>query len=146
MAARRELTGHEDAVACGTTIFMRTYLRPILLCVAISAACCAFARAAELTVHADLREASRGLLHATMKISVAPGPVTLLYARWIPGEHGPTGPVTGLAITKMSAGGRALAWRRDSENMYAIHVAVPPGVTELEVAVDYLAPRFRPWS
>jgi len=25
-----------------------------------------------------------------------PGPMTLLYPEWIPGEHGPTGPITDL--------------------------------------------------
>ncbi len=119
---------------------MRKFPTTILLCVATSAGCCAFGRAAGVAVHADLREASRGLLHATLRIEAKPGPMTLLYARWIPGEHGPTGPVTDLAITKMSAGGRAVAWRRDLENMYAIQVDVPAGATALEVTVDYLAP------
>jgi predicted metalloprotease with PDZ domain len=118
---------------------MRNIVRTVLLCVATSVGS-AGAHAAEIAVHTDLREAPRGLLHASIRIQAKPGPMTLLYARWIAGEHGPTGPVTNLAITKISAGGRAIEWRRDLENMFAFHVEVPVGATELEVAVDYLAP------
>ena len=96
--------------------------------------------AATMSLHADLREAPRGLLHATIEIPVQPGSLTLLYPRWIPGEHGPTGPVTDLSGLKLSAGGRPLAWRRDLENMHAIHLEVPAGVEVLKVDVDYLAP------
>mgnify|MGYP003353153567 CR=1 FL=1 len=36
-------------------------------------------------------EAPRGLLHASLTYPVDPGTFTLLYPKWIPGEHGPTG-------------------------------------------------------
>src|SRR3954468_22810607 len=98
------------------------------------------AAAIEMTLDADLREAPRGLLHATMNIPVQPGAVTLLYPKWIPGEHGPTGPIRDLSGIKISASGRALTWRRDLENMYALHVEVPAAVTSIEVSADYLGP------
>lgn len=127
----------------GGVFFMRnleTLLRTLLLGLAATAGCGAFDRTTELTFHADLREAPRGLLHAILTIPVSPGPLTLVYPKWIPGEHAPSGPVVNLVITTMTAGGRAVAWRRDMENMFAFHVEVPAGATALEVAVDYLAP------
>ena len=40
----------------------------------------------------DLRDAPRKMLHARLSIPVQPGPLTLEYPQWIPGEHSPTGP------------------------------------------------------
>src|SRR4051812_28277523 len=97
-------------------------------------------RAAEMTVHADLREAPRGLFHVAMTLPVQAGPLTLLYPKWIPGEHGPTGPLRDFSGLKISAGGKPLAWRRDLVNLYAFHLEVPAGVTSLDVSADYLGP------
>ena len=43
-------------------------------------------------LNVDATELPRRLLHATMQFPVKPGPMSLLYPKWIPGEHGPTGP------------------------------------------------------
>jgi len=96
--------------------------------------------AAEMTVDADLRDASRGLFHVTLTLPVQPGPLTLNYPKWIPGEHGPTGPIQDFSGIVMSAGGRPLPWRRDLVDMYALHVDIPAGVDRLQVAADYLGP------
>jgi len=93
-----------------------------------------------IRVEVDLREAPRGLFHAALRIPVAPGPLTLNYARWIPGEHGPSGPVIDLAGPKLTGGGQALPWRRDAENMNVFHLDVPAGVTEISATLDYLGP------
>jgi predicted metalloprotease with PDZ domain len=88
----------------------------------------------------DLSEAPRRIFHARLVIPAAPGPLTLLYPKWIPGEHGPTGPITNLAGIKFAAGGKPLAWRRDDVEMYAFHCQVPPGADSVEVELDYLSP------
>ena len=41
----------------------------------------------------DLREAPKRIYHAKMEYPVAAGPLTLVYPKWIPGEHGPNGPI-----------------------------------------------------
>ena len=88
---------------------------------------------------ADLTDAPRKIIHARLTIPVKPGPLTLLYPKWIPGEHGPTGPIDNLAGIVMTANGQQLAWVRDDVNMYAFHVTVPEGVSSLDVRVDFLA-------
>lgn len=88
---------------------------------------------------ADLTDAPRKIIHALLTIPVKPGPVTLLYPKWIPGEHGPTGPIDNLAGIVIAANGQQLAWVRDEVNMYAFHVTVPAGVSSLDVRVDFLA-------
>jgi len=91
-----------------------------------------------MTLTLDAREASRGLMYSHLTIPVRPGPFTLVYPKWIPGEHGPTGPLNDLAALRVSAGGRAVTWRRDKVDMYAFHVVVPPGVSTLDVSYDVL--------
>jgi predicted metalloprotease with PDZ domain len=75
-----------------------------------------------------------------MEIPVKAGMMTLLYPEWIPGEHGPTGPIANLVGLKIQAGELPIPWKRDSVNMYAFHVDVPAGVASLDVAFDFISP------
>ena len=93
-----------------------------------------------VTLAVDATDAPRNLLHARMVLPVGAGPLTLYYPEWIPGEHGPTGPIVNLAGLKISAAGKPLPWRRDDVDMYAFHVDVPQGISSLEIALDYLGP------
>src|ERR671939_2108999 len=77
--------------------------------------------AAPIELALDATEAPRRVLHARLTIPAQPGPLTLYYPKWIPGEHGPTGPIRDLAALKFRAGGKPLAWRRDDEDLYAFH-------------------------
>ena len=73
-----------------------------------------------MTVVLDERKASLGLAYTHMTIPVAPGPFTLVYPQWIPGDtlraaaHG----VTELRVT---AGGSPLAGNATRSN-----VRLPP--------------------
>ena len=92
-----------------------------------------------LTLDVDAREAARRLLHARLTIPVAPGALTLVYPKWLPGNHGPTGPVADLAGIRMSIDGKPVAWQRDSVDLYAFHLTVPDGARRLEVTLDFLS-------
>jgi len=93
-----------------------------------------------MRIAVDLREAPRRIFHARLEIPASPGQLTLAYPKWIPGEHGPTGPITDLAGLKFTAAGKPLAWRRDDVDMYAFHIEVPPGASAVEVSLDYISP------
>jgi predicted metalloprotease with PDZ domain len=93
-----------------------------------------------ITIALDATEASRKILHARLSIPAKPGPLILFYPKWIPGEHGPTGPITDLAGLKMTSAGKPVAWRRDEVEMYSFHVEVPTGANALEVSLDFLLP------
>ncbi len=67
----------------------------------------------------DATEAPRKLLHARLVIPAAPGPLTLYYPKWIPGEHSPSGPINDVSSLQLRAGGKPLAWRRDDVDLYA---------------------------
>ncbi len=87
----------------------------------------------------DATDAPRRILHARMTIPAAPGPFTLVYPKWIPGEHGPTGPVVDTAGIFISANGQQLQWVRDDVDMYALHMNAPAGASSVEVSLDFLA-------
>jgi Peptidase M61 N-terminal domain len=88
----------------------------------------------------DATDAPRHLLRAQLVLAVRPGPLTLAYPKWIPGEHGPTGPIVNLAGLVMRAGAKPVAWRRDSERLYEFHLDVPSGATTLEIELEFLDP------
>jgi predicted metalloprotease with PDZ domain len=121
---------------------LHTYLRCLL-----SAACLLASPLADLAQTAsqpirlmvDATDAPRRILHAEETIAVQPGAQTLVYPKWIPGEHGPTGPIDDLAGLVITANGQPLAWRRDDVDQFAFHINVPAGVTELKIKLDFLA-------
>ncbi|MEO8225519.1 MAG: M61 family peptidase [Gammaproteobacteria bacterium] len=92
-----------------------------------------------MQLEVDAREAPRRILHAKLTIAVAPGPLTLVYPKWLPGTHGPTGPILDLVGIRMSAAGQPVAWRRDSVDLYAFGITVPDGVDRLDVTLDFLS-------
>jgi predicted metalloprotease with PDZ domain len=90
------------------------------------------------TVVVDATRAADGILQVHERIPAAAGAFTLVYPKWIPGEHGPTGPLSNLAALRVSADGRPLDWRRDSLDLYAFKVNVPPGAQAVDVDFDVL--------
>jgi predicted metalloprotease with PDZ domain len=94
----------------------------------------------KMTIAVDATEAPRKIFHAKLTIPVSPGTNTLYYPEWIPGEHGPTGPIADSAGLHFTAGGKDLRWWRDSVQMYTLYVDVPPGVNSLDVSLDFLSP------
>jgi predicted metalloprotease with PDZ domain len=57
--------------------------------------------------------------------------VDLVYPKWIPGNHAPTGPVADLVSLRFSADGNSTTWTRDAVDMYRFHISVPAGTTRL---------------
>ncbi|HWX19619.1 MAG TPA: M61 family peptidase [Candidatus Binatia bacterium] len=98
------------------------------------------AQNAPIKLDVDATEAPRKVLHARLHFPAQPGQLTLLYPKWIPGEHGPTGPITDLVGLTVTAAGKKLAWERDAEDMYAFHITVPSGASAADVALDFLLP------
>jgi predicted metalloprotease with PDZ domain len=96
------------------------------------------ARAADAPVEVavDLSEVGRRVVHTKLIIPATPGELTLYYPKWIPGTHGPIGPISEQAGLRVKAGGKTLPWKRDDVDTYAFHVTVPSGADAVEVAFD----------
>ena len=93
-----------------------------------------------IILQVDARDVTRGIQHAHLAIPVRPGPLTLAYPKWIPGEHAADGPLTQLVALQITSGGRVVACRRDSLDPFSFHVDIPAGVNVLEVRFDYVSP------
>src|SRR5437667_7632215 len=98
------------------------------------------APAPHVTISLDATEAPRKIFHAHLTIPASPGTLTLYYPKWVPGEHGPTGPITDLAGLKIQAAGKTIPWQRDDVDMYAFHCTVPDRATAIEVTLNFLSP------
>jgi len=92
-----------------------------------------------ITLALDARETPRKLLHARETLTVTPGALTLVYPKWLPGEHAPDGAIDDLVGLKFSAGGKTLSWRRDPVDQFAFHLDVPQGGDTLDVSLDFLS-------
>jgi predicted metalloprotease with PDZ domain len=99
-------------------------------------------RAAEpIEVHVDMSRTPLRIMHARLVMPVEAGRLTLLYPKYMPGEHGPTGPVAELAGLVIRGNGKSIAWNRDTTDVFTFRVDVPTGVSEIEIELDYLPPR-----
>ena len=86
----------------------------------------------------DATQASEKILHTRMVMPVKPGPLTLYYPKWIPGQHDPSGPVGSVAGLKFMADGKVIPWRRDLLDVFNFHLQVPEGAQSLEATFDYI--------
>ncbi|HET8773860.1 MAG TPA: M61 family peptidase [Thermoanaerobaculia bacterium] len=93
-----------------------------------------------IRVAVDATDAARKLLHTHLTIPATPGPMKLAYAKWLPGEHGPTGPIDELVNLRIAANGQRVAWSRDPRDMFLFHIDVPTGASEIQVDATYIAP------
>src|SRR5437016_6178719 len=93
-----------------------------------------------IEINVDATDAPRKLYRAKLVIPAKPGPLTLLYPKWIQGEHQPSGPIIDLSGLKLTAAGKPVYWRRDDVDLYAFHCTVPDGAESIEAVLEYLIP------
>jgi predicted metalloprotease with PDZ domain len=106
----------------------------LILVVAVPAA-----RAGEtISLTVDATGTQQKLLRAHLTMPVKAGPLTLYYPKWIPGSHGPDGPIGSLTGLKFEADGKTILWRRDLLDVYTFHVEIPAGASHLEASYDFI--------
>jgi len=121
---------------------MRNFLATAALCVTSSfCVSLAHAQTQPVKLEVDLRDAPRRVYHSKMEFSVKPGPFTLVYPKWIPGEHSPNGPIVDVTGVRFRGNGQEIPWRRDDVDLYAFHCEIPAGLTTMEATLDYLLPK-----
>src|SRR5690349_15392226 len=93
----------------------------------------------QLTV--DATDVTRGIFRVHERVPVTgAGDFVLLYPKWLPGHHSPSGQINKIAGFRATANGRELTWVRDTLDVYAFHVNVPKGVSAIDVEFQYLSP------
>ncbi|HYV09328.1 MAG TPA: hypothetical protein VE980_00245 [Pyrinomonadaceae bacterium] len=113
-----------------------TWQLVLMLALLVCSVSAASAQSLNIKLSVDATQAARNIIHTKMIIPVRPGPLTLFYPKWIPGEHSPTGPINDLVGLELKANGKPIAWQRDQVEMFAFHCEIPQGVAELEVSFD----------
>lgn len=93
-----------------------------------------------MRVEVDASEATRRVLHtvSTMPSRKGGGTMAVRYPKWIPGEHGPTGPILELTGVRFFCEGKPVEWRRDAMDMYVFRVTCPTNGVTLEAKADFL--------
>jgi predicted metalloprotease with PDZ domain len=108
----------------------------LALCATLPAPLVAQTQETPLRIAVDATQAAQKIYHVRETLGVTPGAFTLVYPKWIPGYHGPVGPIEDVVSLRIVAAGRALDWRRDLVDMYAVHTLVPAGTTSLDLTYD----------
>src|SRR5580692_12188605 len=93
-----------------------------------------------ISLTVDATQAPIKLVHSHIVMPAKPGPLTLYYPKWIPGEHGPNGPVASLSGLKFSANDKSIPWQRDLLDLFTFHVNVPEGADHFVIDFDYIEP------
>lgn len=88
---------------------------------------------------ADVTDVDRRIVNVTQTIPVAQaGPLTLLYPKYLPGNHAATGPIQLISGLTVTANGQRIEWQRDTLDPYAFHLDIPAGVASIDVAFQWL--------
>jgi predicted metalloprotease with PDZ domain len=90
-----------------------------------------------LKIEVDARDLPRRLLHTRIEVPCRPGKVAFWIPKWVPGAHGPLGPlqkVEGLRVE--TSAGILVRWYRDESDPFHFECNVPVGVTEIAVRLD----------
>jgi len=96
-----------------------------------------------MQVRIDATDVTRGLYRVTQTIPVATGTrrLTLLLPQWLPGNHAPRGTMAEIVDLGFRSGDRVLKWRRDPVEVFAFHVDLPEGITEVTARFIHTSPR-----
>ena len=93
-----------------------------------------------LKLDIDATDTERGIFRVRETIPVArPGPMALLFPKWLPGAHTPRGEIEKLAGLVIRGNGRILPWTRDTGDVFAFHIDVPAGVKVLDAEFQFLS-------
>lgn len=93
-----------------------------------------------IVLNVDATNVGQQIFRMRASIPVRPGKLTLLYPQWLPGNHGPSGPLTQLAGLKITGNGKPIEWTRDPVQVHAFHLNVPADVTLIEAQYQFLSP------
>lgn len=95
-----------------------------------------------LGLNIDATDVTRGVYRVTETIPVAAGTraLTLLFPQWLPGNHGPRGPLAELVAVTFEAAGQKLEWKRDPVEVNAFHVTLPAGTREVIAKFIHTSP------
>lgn len=93
---------------------------------------------APITLRVDASNTGQWIYNVHASLPAEPGPLRLLYPRWLPGHHGPAGDVQQIAGLCFYANGQRLAWRRAADDLHAFDLEVPAGATSVSLNFQWI--------
>jgi predicted metalloprotease with PDZ domain len=92
-----------------------------------------------LQIEVDARDLPRRLLHTRIQMPCQAGKLRLWFPKWVPGTHGPGGPVQNVGGLRLETPeGKPVPWRRDEIEPYRVECDVPVGVRSIDVRLDVI--------
>jgi predicted metalloprotease with PDZ domain len=89
-------------------------------------------------IQADLTDLDHKVIRIRQTIPVSAGHLVLQYPKFIPGNHADTGPIQLVSGVTVTGNGQRIEWVRDTVDPHAFHLDIPAGVTEIQVAFEWL--------
>jgi predicted metalloprotease with PDZ domain len=77
------------------------------------------------------------ILYVDEVMPVRPGPLTLYYPKYTPGDHAPDGPIGTMMGLEVTAGGQRIAWHRDEVDMFTFHLTVPADADRIDIRFQF---------
>jgi predicted metalloprotease with PDZ domain len=94
----------------------------------------------EVRIRVDATDVNHRIFKVHESLPVKAGSrLTLLFPQWTTGDHTPNGPLDKLAGLVVKAGDKRIPWERDPVQVYAFHIAVPAGTTQLDLEYQFLS-------
>ncbi|MEO6925116.1 MAG: M61 family peptidase, partial [Rhodanobacter sp.] len=93
--------------------------------------------AGPVAITVRLPNPAQKILYVHEVMPVRPGPLTLYYPKYIPGDHSPDGPIGSMMGLEITAAGKRIAWHRDEVDMFTFHLTVPAGADEIDIRFQF---------
>ncbi|OYZ35946.1 MAG: peptidase M61, partial [Novosphingobium sp. 16-62-11] len=95
-----------------------------------------------MTLDIDASDTMRRAYRVTQVIPVAAGAkeLILLFPQWLPGNHGPRGPLAELVGVQFFVDGKPVEWKRDRVEVFAFHVMLPAGAKAVTAKFIHTSP------
>ena len=93
-----------------------------------------------ITLDVDATDTQQGIFRVKETIPVQDaGHMVLLFPKWLPGNHSPSGQIDKLAGLRIRANGKPVPWTRDPVDVYAFHIDVPAGAKKLDLDFQFIS-------
>ncbi|OYW50611.1 MAG: peptidase M61 [Novosphingobium sp. 28-62-57] len=95
-----------------------------------------------MTLDIDASDTVRRAYRVTQVIPVADGAkeLILLFPQWLPGNHGPRGPLAELVGVQFMVDGKPVEWKRDRVEVFAFHLKLPAGAKAVTAKFIHTSP------
>jgi predicted metalloprotease with PDZ domain len=98
------------------------------------------AYAGEIRLAVDATDLERRIVHVHEILDGVSADTILLYPKWLPGDHAPSGPIDRLSGLKITSGGAPVSWTRDPVDIFAFRLHPAAAARSVEIEFDYLSP------